>query len=92
MSEEALATIRRCSSLNGARQAAQSRPVDLYHRGQGYRFTIGAAELATLVRRGLQVTNCESALQVDEGGNEGVDDTDTQALVQLGTALLAWLE
>ncbi len=92
MSEEALAIIRRCSSLNGARQAARSRPqfrlVDLYHRGQGHRFTIGSADLATLVRRGLQVTRAEQSALVDAGE----DDSEVQAMIQCGVALLTWLE
>jgi hypothetical protein len=87
MNPDTLETIRRCSSL-GKVPMGQGRPVDLYHRGQGHRFSIGSADLATLVRRGLRVTQAEQAQQVDVGA----DDGDVQALVQCGAALLAWLK
>lgn len=88
MSQEALETIRRCSTIGGARRAIQGHPVDLYHRGEGHRFSIKNTDLAALVRRGLQVTRAEQAATVDAGE----DDSALQALVQCGAALLEWLE
>jgi len=89
--QDALDAVRRHSSVGRTPQPhGQIHYIDLYHRGQGQRFQMCADELATLIRRGLQVTNGEVALAVDDCNEQDADKA--AGMVQRGCALLAWLE